>query len=75
MNKGLKLWSVMLGLMLLSHVAWPKDINNSLKIFGLITVDRGKAAPNFSLPKLWGGKGSLEEYRGMVVMLYFWATW
>ena len=65
----------MLGLMLLSHVAWPKDINDSLRIFGLIIVDRGKAAPNFSLPKLGGGKGSLEEYRVMVVMLYFWATW
>jgi len=75
MSKGLKVWFVMLGLMLLSHVAWPKDINNSLKIFRLITVDRGKAAPNFSLSKLGGGKGSLEEYRGKVVMLYFWATW
>jgi peroxiredoxin len=33
------------------------------------------AAPAFELPLVGGGTASLEQYRGSVVMLNFWATW
>ena len=32
-------------------------------------------APGFSLPSLSGGQLSLEDYRGKVVFINFWATW
>jgi thiol-disulfide isomerase/thioredoxin len=35
----------------------------------------GRAAPNFKLPALNGGEVSLDQYRGRIVMLDFWATW
>jgi thiol-disulfide isomerase/thioredoxin len=35
----------------------------------------GRAAPAFKLPRLKGGELSLEQFRGKVVLLDFWATW
>ena len=35
----------------------------------------GDPAPNFTLPDLAGRAHSLEEYRGRVVVLNYWATW
>jgi cytochrome oxidase Cu insertion factor (SCO1/SenC/PrrC family) len=34
-----------------------------------------KPAPPFSLPDLAGTQVRLEDLRGKVVMLFFWATW
>jgi thiol-disulfide isomerase/thioredoxin len=34
-----------------------------------------KAAPDFSLPDIDGQQVSLQQYRGKVVFLNFWATW
>ncbi len=38
-------------------------------------VGAGAEAPGFSLPDLSGSMKSLEQYRGSVVLLDFWATW
>ena len=38
-------------------------------------VGAGSMAPKFSLPDLSGQMISLEEHRGSVVILDFWATW
>ncbi len=35
----------------------------------------GESAPGFDLDRLGGGRVSLEELRGKVVVLDFWATW
>lgn len=35
----------------------------------------GELAPGFSLPDLSGQERSLEEFKGQVVLLNFWATW
>lgn len=32
-------------------------------------------APSFSLPDLTGRSVRLKDFRGRVVLLYFWATW
>lgn len=38
-------------------------------------VQVGEAAPAFKLPDLSGQQVSLDQYKGRVVMLDFWATW
>ena len=38
-------------------------------------LEIGQAAPNFKLPDLSGQQVSLDQYKGKVVMLDFWATW
>lgn len=38
-------------------------------------VQIGQKAPAFTLPDLSGQQVSLDQYRGKVVMLDFWATW
>ncbi|MBI4496282.1 MAG: TlpA family protein disulfide reductase [Chloroflexi bacterium] len=35
----------------------------------------GALAPDFQLPTLDGASASLQEYRGRVVLINFWATW
>ncbi len=35
----------------------------------------GRTAPNFKLPDLSGHQVSLDQFRGKIVMLDFWATW
>lgn len=35
----------------------------------------GKEAPNFTLKNLEGKEVSLEDYRGKIVLVNFWATW
>ncbi len=35
----------------------------------------GKPAPSFTLPALDGKTVRLEDFRGKVVMIVFWATW
>lgn len=38
-------------------------------------IEKGNAAPTFNLARYSGGTVSLEDLRGKVVMLNFWATW
>ena len=34
-----------------------------------------KAAPEFTLPDLGGKARTLAEFKGKVLLLFFWATW
>jgi thiol-disulfide isomerase/thioredoxin len=38
-------------------------------------IEVGQPAPNFKLQDLYGREVSLDQYRGRVVLLDFWATW
>jgi thiol-disulfide isomerase/thioredoxin len=38
-------------------------------------VQVGQPAPNFKLPDLHGREVSLDQYKGRLVLLDFWATW
>lgn len=42
---------------------------------GVSPAAKSVKAPAFSLPDVAGQAVSLEQFRGRVVMLYFWATW
>lgn len=42
---------------------------------GYVPAGPGEPAPAFTLDRLEGGRASLAEYRGRVVMLNLWATW
>jgi peroxiredoxin len=35
----------------------------------------GQQAPSFTVPRLGGGSGGLDAYRGRVVVMNLWATW
>ncbi len=38
-------------------------------------LSQGSAAPALALPLIGGGRASLADYRGKVVVLNFWASW
>ena len=67
-------------LLLAGSLAWSApasadDVDRYLRELQLNALP-GERAPGFSLPKLnGGGKTSLAEQQGKVVLVYFWATW
>lgn len=50
------------------------DIDRLLRELKLVALP-GERPPAFSLPRIEGGKTSLAEQKGKVVLVYFWATW
>jgi peroxiredoxin len=42
---------------------------------GVTEFKEGQRGPAFKLEKLDGGAATLDDYRGMLVVLNFWATW
>ena len=47
----------------------------SMKALGLTPASVEFTAPELHLPDLQGTLVNLQDYRGKVVMLYFWTTW
>lgn len=45
------------------------------RTLGILTTERGREAPDFSLPDTTGKAHRLRDYRGKVVLLGFGATW
>ena len=42
---------------------------------GAIEFNKGTVAPEFFIDNLAGDRVKLEDFRGKVVLLDFWATW
>lgn len=56
--------------------AWASSARaGALADFGVQVPRKSLPAPDFSLPRLGGGRLSLSALRGRVVLLHFWATW
>ncbi len=69
------------GLMLFSSPALASaespvpSLGDLMKAAGVIAPRQPRPAPAFELPDLNGGRHTLEEERGRLVILNFWATW
>jgi peroxiredoxin len=69
----------LLGALLAGGLAWSTpaaadDLDRYLRELQLVPLP-GERPPAFSLPKVDGGKATLAEQQGKVVLVYFWATW
>jgi len=50
-------------------------MKTGLAVLGLATIALSAERPSLSLPDLSGNTQTLEQYRGRIVVLNFWATW
>jgi len=74
LKSPLSLLLILSALSLLSP-AWGDDISDPYIAMGITRPDHVLPAHNFSLSTLDGKQASLNDYRGKVVLLNFWATW
>jgi hypothetical protein len=51
------------------------SLQESMTALGLSAVPVELASPELHLPDVQGTLVNLQDYRGKVVMLYFWTTW
>lgn len=65
MSKKIKTFKMLLGVLVFCLLCVPFQSEAGADV----------AAPSFSLPDLEGKEISLEQYRGKIVLLDFWATW
>lgn len=66
---------VALTVLWLSAPAWAGDrIDDRLFDLQLVPLD-GQTPPPFRIETLDGRRGSLSDFKGQVVLLYFWASW
>ena len=66
---------LILGTLAVLSPAWGDDITDPYAAMGITRPDHVLAAHNFKLATLDGKHVSLNDYRGKVVLLNFWATW
>ena len=68
-------WAVAVACLLFCGAAEAADTIQDLAIdFRMNPLD-GQAAPPFTLSALDGKRLSLADFKGQVVLLYFWASW
>jgi peroxiredoxin len=69
-----RLLASLLAVLALAAPAAADDIDRLLREMQLVALP-GERPPTFALPRVDGGKTSLAEQQGKVVLVYFWATW
>jgi hypothetical protein len=53
--------------------AWAQELDDLLLALEVVVLD-GREPPALGLPALDGSRVSLEDFRGRVVLLYFWQS-
>ena len=66
--------ALVLGLLLTARADAADALDRLMRPLNLTALP-GARATDFSLPSVGGGKVSLAEQQGKVVLVYFWATW
>lgn len=66
--------SLLLAVLGLAAPAAADDVDRLLREMKMVALP-GERPPAFTLPRTDGGKTSLAEQQGKVVLVYFWATW
>ena len=72
--KGLALIAAMAAVLIIPAAVSAEKVDDLLFDLQLVPLD-GKAPAPFTLPSLDGKRVSLSDFKGQVVLLYFWATW
>jgi cytochrome oxidase Cu insertion factor (SCO1/SenC/PrrC family) len=68
-------WAAVLVLVFCFGAAGAADTIQDLAIDFRMTPLDGQVAPAFTLSALDGTRRSLADFKGQVVLLYFWASW
>ncbi len=75
--KQLCMWFTVLAISLLIFAFWNPSaaVQDPMTTVGAFKFKEGTVAPDFVIENLAGDRVKLEDFRGKVVLLDFWATW
>jgi cytochrome oxidase Cu insertion factor (SCO1/SenC/PrrC family) len=75
--KQLCRWFIVLAISLIIFAFWnpSRAVGDPMTAVGAFKFNKGTVAPEFNIENLAGNPVKLEDFRGKVVLLDFWATW